>query len=331
MQLAELQVFVTVANERSFSKAATRLHRTQPAISQAVRRLEDLLGERLFDRSAKDGKLTDAGRVLYEYAERLIGLAEEAERAVRELRDLKRGRVVVGANEAAVHVLLPLVASFRRAHPRIQVEVRRLPSRTIGAAVLERSLDFGVISFPPAEAGLESVVIGADEFVMLVPPAHPLAGRPQVSMGEFARETVVAHNETSPARERVLRLFEQRHEPINIQVALPSIDAIKRAVEMDMGVALLPRRCASAELARGTLAAVHVAQVRMPRQLRLVFRAAGQRSAAAESFLAAAREYHDELSAQHVPVGPPTRPRRKPRADRATQPPGAGRREAGHA
>ncbi|MCU0255785.1 MAG: LysR substrate-binding domain-containing protein, partial [Vicinamibacterales bacterium] len=117
----------------------------------------------------------------------------------------------------------------------------------------------------------------------------------QVSMAEFAQETVVAHNETSPARERVLRLFEQRHEPINIQVALPSIDAIKRAVEMNMGVALLPRRCATAELARGTLSAVHVAQVRMPRQLRVVFRAAGQRSAAAEAFLAAARQYHLEV------------------------------------
>lgn len=320
MQLAELRVFVTVANERSFSKAAARLHRTQPAISQAVRRLEDLLGERLFDRSAKDGKLTDAGRVLFEYAERLIGLSEEAERAVRELRDLRRGRVVIGSNEAAVHVLLPLVASFRRTHPRIQVEVRRMPSRTIGAAVVERGLDFGVISFAAAEAGLDAVVIGADEFVMLVHPAHPLAGRAQVSMGEFARETVVAHNETSPARERVLRLFEQRHEPINIQVALPSIDAIKRAVEMSMGVALLPRRCATAELARGTLAAVHVAQVRMPRQLRLVYRAAGQRSAAAEAFLAAAREYHDELSAQHLPVGPPSRPRPDARAAARARP-----------
>jgi DNA-binding transcriptional LysR family regulator len=148
------------------------------------------------------------------------------------------------------------------------------------------------------------VATGSDEFVMLVHPSHPLASRGQVSMAEFAHETVVAHNETSPARERVLRLFEQRHEPINIQVALPSIDAIKRAVEMNMGVALLPRRCATAELARGTLAAVHVSQVRMPRQLRVIFRASGQRSAAAEAFLAAAREYHDELVASHA-VGAP--------------------------
>jgi len=125
--------------------------------------------------------------------------------------------------------------------------------------------------------------------VALMHPSHPLAKHAQISMAEFARETVIAHNEQSPARERVLRLFEQRHTPLNIQVALPSIDGIKRAVEMKLGVALMPRRCALAELSRGTLAAVHVAQVRMPRQLKLIFREGAQRSHAAQAFLDVAR------------------------------------------
>jgi DNA-binding transcriptional LysR family regulator len=294
MDLAELHVFVTVASERSFSRAAARLHRTQPAVSQAVRRLEDELGEQLFDRSVKDGRLTEAGRVLLDYAQRLMRLAEEAEGAVRELRDLRRGRVLVGANEAAVHVLLPLVARFRQAHPAIQVDVRRVPSRQIGVEVLQRSLDFGVLSFTPAEAGLQAVTIGEDELVMLVHPSHPLASRRQVTMAEFAHENVIAHNEASPARERVLRVFEQRHEPINIQIALPSLDAIKRAVEMKLGVALLPRRCAVAELTRGQLAAVRVAQVRLPRHLRLVFRGGVQLSHAAAAFLEVARAVRGE-------------------------------------
>ena len=137
MDLAELQVFVTVARERSFSKAATRLHRTQPAVSQAVRRLEDELGEKLFDRTAKDGKLTEAGRVLFDYAERLMRLSEEAEGAVRDLRDLRRGRVMIGANEAAVHVLLPVVARFHEQHPHVLIDVRRVPSRQISQNLLE--------------------------------------------------------------------------------------------------------------------------------------------------------------------------------------------------
>jgi DNA-binding transcriptional LysR family regulator len=307
VDLAELQVFLTVASERSFSRAAARLHRTQPAVSQAVRRLEDDLGERLFDRSAKDGKLTEAGRVLLDYAQRLMRLAEEAESAVRDLRDLQRGRVLVGANEAAVHMLLPLIERFRGEHPKIQLDIRRVPSRQIGVEVQQRSLDFGVLSFPPAERGLGSIRLGDDELVMLTAPTHPLAGRRQVTMAELGQQSVIAHNEASPARERVLRLFEQRHETLNITIALPSLDGIKRAVEMNLGVALLPRRCALTEIARGTLAAVRVAQVRLPRHLRLIYRLNGELSHAAQSFLDVARKYEpaDDPNADSAAIDAP--------------------------
>ena len=130
MDIAELQVFLAVARERSFSKAAARLHRTQPAVSQAIRRLEDELGERLFDRSSKEGRLTEAGRVLQQHAERLLRLAEDSEAAVRELQDMRRGRVTIGANEAGVHTLLPIIERFRAAHPQVLVDVRRVPART---------------------------------------------------------------------------------------------------------------------------------------------------------------------------------------------------------
>jgi DNA-binding transcriptional LysR family regulator len=295
MDLAELRVFVTVALERSFSRAAARLHRTQPAVSQAVRRLEEDLGERLFDRSAKDGKLTEAGQVLLDYAQRLMRLAEEAESAVRDLRDLQRGRVLIGANEAAVHVLLPLLEKFREEYPRIQLDIRRVPSRQIGVEVQQRSLDFGVLSFPPAERGLGSIRLGQDELVMLTAPTHPLAARRQVTMTELGRQSVIAHNEASPARERVLRLFEQRHEPLNITISLPSLDGIKRAVEKNLGVALLPRRCALTEISRRTLVAVRVAQVRLPRHLRLIFRQSGELSHAAQVFLDVARRLEPEV------------------------------------
>jgi DNA-binding transcriptional LysR family regulator len=295
MDLAELEVFLTVASERSFSRAAARLHRTQPAVSQAIRRLEDDLGERLFDRSAKDGKLTEAGRVLLDYAQRLMRLAEEAEGAVRDLRDLQRGRVLVGANEAAVHVLLPIIDRFRDDQPRIQLDIRRVPSRQIGVEVQQRSLDFGVLSFPPAERGLGSIKLGEDELVMLTAPTHPLASRKQVTMTELGQQSVIAHNEASPARERVLRLFEQKHEPLNITISLPSLDGIKRAVEMNLGVALLPRRCALTEIARGTLVAVRVAQIRLPRHLRLIYRQSGELSHAAQSFLDVARKFEQVL------------------------------------
>jgi DNA-binding transcriptional LysR family regulator len=290
MELSELNVFLTVASERSFSKAAGKLHRTQPAISQAIRRLEDDLGERLFDRSAKDGSLTEAGRVLRNYAQRLMRLTEEAEVAVRELRDLQRGRVLIGSNEAAVHTLLPLVERFRARHPGIQVDVRRVPARQIAVEVTQGSLEFGVLTFQPSERNLAAVTIGTDELVMLLHPNHPLSGRRYVSLEEFGRQAVVAHNDPSPARERVLRLFETRRVPLNILIALPSLDGIKRAVEMELGVALLPRRCALTEIATGRLVAVPVSNVSRVRPLRLVYRRGVQLSHAASAFRAVAQE-----------------------------------------
>lgn len=288
MDLGELNVFLTVAAERSFSRAAERLHRTQPAVSQAIRRLETELDERLFDRTSKGGRLTEAGELLLDYAQRLTTLKGEAERAVRELQELRRGRVSIGANEGAVHTLLPAIERFRADHPNAQVEVRRVSARRITEQVLNRALDFGVLTFPPRERGLRSLPLGDDELVMLMPPSHPLAGRKQITMAEFGRQTVIAHNEASPARERVLRLYEQRHTNINIQIGLPSLDGIKRAVEMGLGVALLPARCAREEIARGQLLAARVPQLRLPRQVRLVYRRSGEQTHAAAAFLAAA-------------------------------------------
>ena len=294
MELHELQVLQVVAAERSFSRAAARLHRTQPAVSQAIRRLEDELGERLFDRSSKGGRLTETGAILLDYAERMSRLKSEAVGAVRELQELRRGRVVIGVNEAAVHVLLPIVMQFREDHPHAQVEMRRVHSRQIPGEVLDRSLDFGLVTYPPGERGLRSVRLGVDELVMLTHPKHPLAQRQAITMSEFGRQTIIAHNDPSPRRDLVLRLFEEHHAAINIQISLPSLDGIKRAVEMDLGVALLPRRCALSEIARGQLAAVAVPELRAPRDLRLVYRSTGESSHAAVAFLEAAQAHAAE-------------------------------------
>jgi len=285
MQLPDLAAFLAVATERSFSAAARRLHRTQPAISQAVRRIEDELGERLFDRSSRDGTLTEAGRLLQDYAQRLLGLAGEAQTAIRELQQVRRGRVIMGANEAAVHSLLPHIERFAAQHPKVAVEVRRVPSRQIATAVLDRSIDFGVLTFLPADRGVQTIPLGGDDIVLLTAPTHRLADRRRVTIEEVGKEVVIAHNDPSPTRDRVLRAYERRRTSINIQISLPSLDGIKRAVEMGIGVALLPRRCAITEIARGHLVAVKVPELGAPRQVRLAFRKTGERSRAAEAFL----------------------------------------------
>ena len=185
---------------------------------------------------------------------------------------MRRGRVIIGANEAAVHSVLPIIQRFAREHPQAIVEVRRVASRRVATELLAHTLDFGVLTFQPPDKGLQSVSLGSDELVLLTHPGHRLASRRRVTIEEVGRETVIAHNDPSPARERVLRLYERRHAPINIQIALPSLDGIKRAVEMGLGVAVLPRRCALTEIARGDLAAVRIPALSTPRSVRIVFR-----------------------------------------------------------
>jgi DNA-binding transcriptional LysR family regulator len=165
-----------------------------------------------------------------------------------------------------------------------------VPSRQVGAQLVERTLDCGVLTFQPLEKGLQVIPLGRDELVMLARPGHPLAGRRRVSLEEVGRETVIAHNDPSPARERVLRVYERKHTAINIQISLPSLDAIKRAVESGVGVAVLPRRCALAEIAAGQLVAVRVPGLAPPRQVRLVYRRSGELSHAVEAFLELARD-----------------------------------------
>jgi len=187
MTLEDLRVFVTVAAERSFSRAARKLRRTQPAVSQAIRRLEGAAGERLIDRSSRDGTLTDAGELLLDYGTRLLRLVDEAGRAVSDLRHVRQGRIMIGANEGSVHALLPLLAAFQQQHPDVLVDVRRVPSRQMVQEVLLRTVDFGVLTFNPPDRDLVSVVVGTDELVLLVRPDHPFVGKKHVSIEEMGR------------------------------------------------------------------------------------------------------------------------------------------------
>ncbi len=290
MDVAALRVFLAVAEERGFSRAAVRLFRTQSAVSQAVRRLEESLKVDLFDRTTHEVRLTEAGKTLLGYAERVLAVTDEAERAVRDVRDVKRGRVVIGSNEAGLEVLLPLIARFRESHPGVEFEVKRSPSRLLAGEVLATALDFGVVTFVPQEPGLRTVVLASDELVVLSHPSHPFARKERVTLEEFGKATGIAHSDPSPARERVLRTYAERGVELNVKVSLPSLDGVKRAVERGMGVALLPRRTALSELESGRLAASTLPELRRPRDLRLVFRAAGNFGPAAHAFLEMVRK-----------------------------------------
>ena len=289
MDVNQLEVLVAVANEQSFSRAAQALHRTQPAVSQAIRRLESELGEPLFDRSSKDGTLTAAGRVLFDFAEQMLNLRHGAHRAIKELKDLHHGKLALSANEYTVMYLLPVLAVFRARHPHIKVEVKRSLASRIASEVLGRGVEIGVVSFKPADQAITSIPVVMDELALIVAPGHPLAAKEMVSVRELGAESFIAHNVASPYRERVVHTFDKHKTPLNISMEMPTLEAIKRLVEREMGVALVPRLTAEAEIARGQVVALTVREMRFERRLQLIYRKGATLSHAARAFLRVAK------------------------------------------
>ena len=290
MDLAELQVFLTVASERSFTRAAEKLYRTQPAVSLTIRKLEDSLGQPLFVRGARPVRLTDAGKLLEEYAERLLNLRDEVRKGLQDLEGLKRGELSLGVNESSIHALLPALARVRQEHPGVQVRVHRVFSRDIPHEVSNFRLDLGAVSYVPREPQLQATEILRDELTLVVPPDHPLARRRVVDVADLAKEVFVAHIVESPFRRRVIELFARHRTPLNMQIELPTIESIKRFVQMGMGVAIVPRMCVRWEVERGDLAEVKIKQLGMPRHLYLIMRRGARLPHIAAEFVRLVRE-----------------------------------------
>ena len=290
MDINQLEVLLTVAQEQSFSRAAQALHRTQPAVSQAIRRLELELGEPLFDRSSKDGTLTAAGRVLHEFAQQMLNLRQGAHTAIKELKDLQRGKLALSANEYTVMYLLPILPVFRARHPHIKVEVKRSLASRIPSQILDRDVEIGVVSYKPGDSAIASVAVLTDELVLVVAPHHPLARKEVVSIRELGAESFIAHNVPSPYREKVVRTFEKYKTPLNISIEMPTLEAIKRLVEQGMGVALIPRLATQSELAGKQLMALTVKEMRSERAINLIYRKGATLSHAAKAFLRVARD-----------------------------------------
>jgi len=290
VDINQLEVLVTVARERSFSRAAEVLERTQPAISQAIRRLEADVGEQLFDRSSKDGTLTFAGQVLLSHAKQMLNLRQNARSAISEIRGLRQGKVTISANEHTVFYLLPVIERFHELYPSIKVEVRRGVASRIPKQITAREVELGVISFTPNDDTLRVVRVMSDELVLVVAPSHSFARRAVVSIKELAAEAFVAHNAASPYRQKVIESFDKHKVPLNIAIELPSLEAIKRLVEAGVGIALVPRLTAAAEIASGRLAGLAVKEMKLERTLNIVYRRNSDLSHAAEAFLKTARE-----------------------------------------
>jgi DNA-binding transcriptional LysR family regulator len=290
VDLASLQVFQMVAREHSFSRAAEKLYRTQPAISISIRKLEEWVGQPLFVRGSGARTLTDAGTLLLEYAERMLNLREEIRKGMRQLQGLERGQVAIGVNESSIHALLPALDRYRQLHPGIHIQVHRVFSRDVPREVLSHRLDLGFISYLPEERELASLECFRDSLALVVWPGHALAKRKEVNIQELATETFVAHIVESPYRQRVVQMFAKHRVPLRIDIEMPTIESIKLFVERKRGLAIVPRMCVEREIAEGTLKEVRLRQMSIERRLYVVYRQDRALSAAAQALVEILRD-----------------------------------------
>jgi DNA-binding transcriptional LysR family regulator len=285
MELHSLRVFLTVATEKSFSRAAEKLLRTQPAISLTIQRLEAELGEKLIDRSAKDLLLTDTGKKVLEFAKRFESLQGELENSLAELRDKSAGRLMIGANESSTLYLLDHIERYRRQYPKIKVQIRRSLSSRIPAELIDGELELGILTYDPQDERLVSHVIYTDHLAFIVSPDHHLAARVDISITELGDENFIAHNVISPYRAVVLREFQRHRVPLRMDLEMPTIEAIRKMVQRNEGVAFLPNMCVADEIRQGVVREIKVREMTVNREIRLAYPARRALSHAAQAFL----------------------------------------------
>ncbi|HSB08528.1 MAG TPA: LysR family transcriptional regulator [Blastocatellia bacterium] len=305
MELWQLEVFNAVSEEKSFSRAGQRLGRTQPAISSAIKLLEDELGERLFDRLGKSVRLTAAGELLTEYAKRLLRIREEAVLAVGELRGLNRGTLRLGANETTCLYVLPeVLAAFKQAYPQVQVDIHRAITRSITERVIDGTLDFGIVTLPIKNSRLEALTIHRDELALIVGPGHSLSSRRSVRMSDLEDEPFILHKIGTTTRERLVKHFREGGVKMKVTMELASIETIKRFVSIGMGISIVPRLCISKEIEEGSLTAVSIRDARFKRKLGLIYIKGRYQSQAARAFLALISA--KQPAAKSRPIAPQT-------------------------
>lgn len=286
MEFSQLEGLLAIARSHSFSRAAEQLGRTQPAISIAIKKLEDEIGAPLFDRSRKDVTLTDAGRVLYEYAQKIINLRGQAVSAIEELRQLHSGKVSIGANESTSLYFLPrIILAFRERYPNIKVEVFRSSSERLPQDIKDRNLDFGIVSFEPTDGEVESFPIMEDDLALILPPEHRLVKKGKLTIKDLGEETFLAHNVKSPSRDRVVETFKQHRVPLNISIELSSIETIKQFVQMGLGLAFVPRLCIEEEIRQKKLVSLPIQGFAHKRTMRVIYLRDKVHSHAAAKFL----------------------------------------------
>jgi DNA-binding transcriptional LysR family regulator len=293
MDLLQLEHFLAVVEERTFTRAAERVCRTQPAVSQSIKKLEEEVGAPLFARDVHEVSLTEAGRVLADYARRMVHLRDEALRQVTELKSLKAGTLAIAAHESAAVYLLPApLRSYLQKFPDIKVGIYRSRLNEIPRQVMDREVDVGFVKDEPAFHELQWVEVHSDELTCIASPNHPLAARPEVRVRDLGSEQFVLHHLCATTAEAIYRLFEQNATRCRVVAELWSFENIKSFVQEEVGLAFVPGVTVRQELRDGSLARIPLRELSIPRRTLMIYREQGYVSDTARELIKIVRAFN---------------------------------------
>jgi LysR family transcriptional regulator, low CO2-responsive transcriptional regulator len=287
MTLRQLEVFLAVAREKSFSRAATKIHSSQPTLSEHISELEGELGKKLFFRRGREVTMTEAGRVFEQYAAGAITAVEGARQALADLDGLAHGSLLIGASTTpGLYVMPGIVAAFRAKYPGVDLKLQVANSQVIEGRVKERELDLGIVGGHSVGPGEECLAAGMlDELVLVVRPRHAWAKRRDIAPESLADESLLVREEGSATRSVTERALQRAGVRFRVAMELDHTEAIKQGVMAGLGVAFVSIYAVRGEIATGRLCALRLRGIRIQRHFHVIHHEARRVTASARAFM----------------------------------------------
>lgn len=271
MNLNHLAIFQAVAASSSVSGGAARLHISQSAVSKQLAEFERALGISLFDRLPRGVRLTEAGKLLLGYANRLFAIEAEAENALGDLQQLARGRIAIGASRTiGAYLLPPVLAAFRRRYPGVELSLQVENTKAIESKLLAGEIDIGFAEGSDSSELLDYRIFAQDELVLIASPQHPASRRKPLPLAALSEYPLLMHEIGSGTRAVTEKALADKKLSVRPAMTLASTEAIKQTVATGVGLAILSALTVRTELRARTLSVVPIKGLQIKRPLYLV-------------------------------------------------------------
>jgi len=291
MQIESLKVFCDLAETESFTKAAQINSVTQSAVSQQISSLERIFKSLLIERSKKKFRLTREGQVLYDYSKQIIQTYESLHSQLQDLKDIISGTIRVATiYSIGLHDLPPYVKKFMKSYPTVNVHVEYRRANQVYEDVFSNVVDLGLVAYPQKDSKLEILPLRKEPLVVICHPQHPFAKQKSVKLKSLSEQKVIGFEPDIPTRKALDKILRQHGVEIKHIMEFDNVETVKRAVEIDAGISIVPIGTVTQEIAKNTLAAVEIEDGDFYRPLAAIYKKNKVLSPAMKQFLATLKD-----------------------------------------